>query len=100
MKWRMLLLLLPLLFVSAGTGWRPHGRVVQRVVHSAGFVEPHTLGSGAPEEIAAGPGLEALLGAPVNLNRVTTVRTRWQGPGHWPARPRAILVLIPGFLGG
>jgi pimeloyl-ACP methyl ester carboxylesterase len=100
MKWRMLLLLLPLLFAAAGTGWRPPGRVVQRVVHSRGFVEPHTPGSGAPEEIAAGPGLETLLGAPVNLNRVTTVRTRWQGPGFGKPRPRAILVLIPGFLGG
>jgi pimeloyl-ACP methyl ester carboxylesterase len=101
MKRRMLLLLLPLLFVAAGTGGpRPHGRVLQRVVHSAGFVEPHTPGSGAPEEVTAAPGLEALLGAPVNLNRVTTVRTRWQGPGHGAPRPRAILVLIPGFLGG
>jgi hypothetical protein len=99
MKWRMWLLL-PLLLVAAGNGWRPPGRVVQRVVHSAGFVEPHTPGSGAPEESARGPGLEALLGARANLNRVTTIRTRWQGPGRWAQRPRAILVLIPGFLGG
>jgi hypothetical protein len=96
-----LLLLLPLLGLVAGTGWhRPAGRVVQRVVHSAGFVEPHTPGSGAAEEAPAGPGLEALLGAPVDLNRVTTVRTRWQGPGGFAPRPRAILILIPGFLGG
>jgi pimeloyl-ACP methyl ester carboxylesterase len=101
MKPRMLLLLLPLLCAAAGSGWpRPHGRVTQRVVHSAGFVEPHTPGSGAPEEAPAGESLEALLGAEVKLNRVTTVRTRWQGPGFGAPRPRAILVLIPGFLGG
>jgi len=101
MKPRMLLLLLPLLAVTAGNGFHPRpGRVVQRVVHSRGFVEPHTPGSRAPEEVAAAPGLEALLGAPVNLNRVTTVRTRFEGPGWAFGRPRAILILIPGFLGG
>jgi pimeloyl-ACP methyl ester carboxylesterase len=102
MKRRMLLLLLPLLCVAAGRGAHgPPGRVVQRVVHSAGFVEPHTPGSGAPEETPAGPKVEALLGAAPDLNRVTTVRTRWHGPwGHGGPRPRTILVLIPGFLGG
>ena len=101
MKPRMrLVLLLPLLALAAGNGGRPPGRVVQRVVDSPGFVEPHTPGSGAAEEMAAGPGIVGLLGAPVNLNRVTTVRTRWQGPGLGAARPRAILILIPGFLGG
>jgi hypothetical protein len=101
MKPRMLLLLLPLLSIAAGNGWhhRP-GRVVQRVVHSRGFVEAHTPGSGAPEEVAAGPGLEALRGAPVDLNRVTTVRTRFELPRWGAPRPRAILILIPGFLGG
>ena len=97
---RMLLLLLPLLCIAGGSGAQPPGRVIQRVVHSPGFVEPHTPGSGAPEEAAAAPGLVALLGAPVELNRVATVRTRWQGPGRGAPRPRAILVLIPGFLGG
>lgn len=102
MKRRMLLLLLPLLCIAGGNGWHrpPPGRVVQRVMHSPGFVEPHTPGSGAPEEVAAAPGLEALRGAPVDLNRVTTVRTQWRGPGFGAARPRAILILIPGFLGG
>jgi pimeloyl-ACP methyl ester carboxylesterase len=102
MKRRMLLLLLPLLSIAGGSGWQrpPPGRVVQRVVHSPGFVEPHTPGSGAPEETAPAPGLVALLGADPDLNRVTTVRTRWHGPGRGLPRPRAILVLIPGFLGG
>jgi hypothetical protein len=97
---RMLLLLLPLVCIAGGSGAQPPGRVIQRVVHSPGFVEPHTPGSGAPEEAAAAPGLVALLGAPVDLNRIATVRTRWQGPGRGVPRPRAILVLIPGFLGG
>src|SRR5262245_10241620 len=103
MKPRMLsLLTLPfLLTFLGGTGFpRPPGRVVQRVVHSRGFVEPHTPGSGAAEEMAPAPGIGALLGTPVNLNRVTTVRTRWEGPGQGLARPRAVLILIPGFLGG
>jgi pimeloyl-ACP methyl ester carboxylesterase len=96
----LLLLLVALLCFAAGNGWPPKGRVVQRVVHSGGFVEPHTPGSGAPAEAPAAPGLEALLGAPVDLNRITTVRTRWQRPGKGSPPPRAILVLIPGFLGG
>jgi pimeloyl-ACP methyl ester carboxylesterase len=102
MKRRMLLLLLPLLCIVGGNGWQrpPAGRVVQRVVHSPGFVEPHTPGSGAPEESAPAPGLEALLGAPLDLNRVTTVRTRWRHARWGAPRPRAILILIPGFLGG
>jgi hypothetical protein len=101
MKRRMFLLLFPLLCVAGGTGWQwPPGRVVQRVVHSRGFVEPHTPGSGAPEEAAAAPGLAALLGAALDLNRVTTVRTLWRVTGWGPPRPRAILILIPGFLGG
>src|SRR5262245_7385111 len=77
---------------------RRDGEVVQRVVDSPGFVEPHTPGSGAPEEMPAGAKLEALLGAPVDLNRVTTVRTRFEGASR--RRPKAVLILIPGFLGG
>src|SRR5512134_3514856 len=101
MKTRILLLLLPLLSVSIAAAKSPPGRsggVGQRVVHSAGFVEPHTPGSGAPEELPAAPRVEALLGAPVDLNRVTSVRTRWEGPPE--RRPRVVLILIPGFLGG
>jgi hypothetical protein len=99
MKPRTPLLLLPLLFIAGGAG-RDHspGAVVQRVVHSAGFVEPHTPGSAAPEEMAATPGIEALLGGPLDLNRVTSVRTRWEGRSQ--RRPKAVLILIPGFLGG
>lgn len=54
MKLRMLLSVLPLCWLGSEAAFaRPPGRVVQRVVHSRGFVEPHTPGSGAPEEVAA-----------------------------------------------
>jgi hypothetical protein len=48
--------------------------------------------------MAAAPGIEALLGGPLDLNRVTSVRTRWEGRSQ--RRPKAVLILIPGFLGG
>src|SRR5262245_50174780 len=95
---RILLLLLALLLPSLAAAKPPPGRVDQRVVHSPGFVEPHTPGSGASEEVPAAPGLEALLGAAPDLNRVSTVRTTWAGPGR--RRPKVVLILIPGFLGG
>ena len=70
MKLRMLLSVLPVCLLGSEAAFtRPPGRVVQRVVHSAGFVEPHTPGSGAAEEVAATPGIEALLGAPVSQRR-------------------------------
>jgi hypothetical protein len=97
----ILLLLLPLLSVSVAAAGAPPGRsrgVEQRVVHSAGFVEPHTPGSGAPEELPAAERVEALLGAPLDLNRVTSLRTTWAGPSQ--RRPKVVLILIPGFLGG
>jgi pimeloyl-ACP methyl ester carboxylesterase len=100
-KTLILPLLLPLLVPAPATADSSNsdrsGRVVQKVVHSRGFVEPHTPGSGAPEELPVDPRLEALLGAPVKLNRVTTVRTRFEGPKR---RPKVVLILIPGFLGG
>ena len=71
--------------------------VTQEVVIKPGYVEPHTPGSGAPEEMAPSPAVVALLGPSPNLNRVTTVRTHKPFP---TAPPRAILILIPGFLGG
>ena len=70
---------------------------VQLVVDTPGYVEPFTPGSGAPEEIPQSAALTALLGPGADLNRVTTVRTRKMKPG---GPPRAILILIPGFLGG
>ncbi len=72
--------------------------VVQEIVEIPGFVEPHTPGSGAPEELplpAAGR-IEQLLGTSPDLNRVAYVRTRTAEASD----PRIIVVLIPGFLGG
>ncbi len=71
---------------------------MRELVTRPGFVEPHTPGSGAPEEFATAPVLETLLGPAPDLNRVTTLRTAL-GAAPGPP-PRAILILIPGFLGG
>ena len=57
MKLHMLISLLPLCGLgSEGALAQPPGRVLQRVVDSAGFVEPLTPGSGSPAELAAAPG--------------------------------------------
>ncbi len=99
MTLRMLLLVLSLCCAGSGPAFsQPPGRVTQRVVHSPGFVEPHTPGSGAPEEFETAPALEALLGEAPDLNRVSTVRTRWRSVSQ--RRPKVVLILIPGFLGG
>lgn len=76
----------------------PPGALRQVVVHRPGFVEVHTPGSGAPEEHAPTAAVTDLLGADVDLNTVTTVRTSFDNGSGAP--PRAVLILIPGFLGG
>jgi pimeloyl-ACP methyl ester carboxylesterase len=82
---------------------------VQRIVQRPGFVEPHTPGAGDPLELAPGPTLAALLGSAPELNRVTTIRTSLPRGGEVASggrgrprgpRPRAVLILVPGFLGG
>jgi len=72
--------------------------VLQTREQIPGFVEPHTPGSGAPEEHAlpAGGRIQQILGEEVDLNRVDYVRTRVAGA----EAPRIVVVLIPGFLGG
>ena len=93
--------LLPLLVLPMlGPAPCPSGgtAVSQQYLSVPGYVEPHTPGSGAPEEIAASANVQSILGATPNLNQVTYVRTfldRADAP-----TPRAILVLVPGFLGG
>jgi len=86
--------------VSLGTTVRcvPAANPWQEVVFAPGFVEAHTPGSGAPEEAVppAGGLLEQLLGENVDLNSVSYVRTYLNVKGN----PRAILIFIPGFLGG
>jgi pimeloyl-ACP methyl ester carboxylesterase len=63
-----------------------------------GHVEPHTPGSGDALEYAvpADSPIRQLLGDAPDLNRVEYVRTAYTQP----SRPTAILILIPGFLGG
>ncbi|MGH0030907.1 MAG: hypothetical protein ACQGVC_14030 [Myxococcota bacterium] len=96
-------LLLPLVVCSAFLGGTstcnpPAGLLSQVVVHEPGFVEIHTPGSGDPAEIAPTAAVTGLLGPAPDLNRISTVRTRWDNGSGDP--PRAILVFIPGFLGG
>lgn len=87
-----------------GAGERPRG-IEQVLVETPGFVEPHTPGWGAPEAFEVTPTVAALVGPTPDLNRVSTVRTRRlppgraRGPRRGP-RPRIVLILIPGFLGG
>ena len=82
---------------AAAKGSLGQGPVEERValerVAVGGFPEPHTPGAkgvAVPEKVAA------LLGRRANLNTVHYERTWLQGAG----RPGAILILVPGFLGG
>jgi pimeloyl-ACP methyl ester carboxylesterase len=72
-------------------------------VHSAyvtrpGFVQPQTPGSGLPDAITPTVKVQRILGAAPDLNRVTTLRFSIPKPSGAP--PRAVLILVPGFLGG
>lgn len=79
---------------------RPHPRLIQELVEIPGYVEPHTPGSGMPEEVL----LEAehpvvrLLGPKPDLNKVSYIRTTIETARGRP--PRVVIILIPGFLGG
>lgn len=63
-----------------------------------GHPEPHTPGSGAPEEMPATTTVQRVLGPTPDLNRVHYTRTFLNKPSGAP--PRAIVILVPGFLGG
>jgi pimeloyl-ACP methyl ester carboxylesterase len=101
---RRSLLLLPLLALpSLGPAACPSGGpsgtfVVQQYLRAPGYVEPHTPGSGAPEEIAPTATVQAIVGTDPDLNRVSYQRT-WLARANAPP-PRAVLILVPGFLGG
>ncbi len=81
--------------------------VVQQLRADRGFAEPHTPGSGiAGTEMAATDAVRSLLGEDPDLNRVTYVRTFLSRRSHVAEgraaggrRPRAVLILMPGFLG-
>lgn len=91
------LLLLP---ASSLQDCAPKPVLVQEVVSVPGHVEPHTPGSGAPEEVPLGADhpIVRLLGERPDLNRVDYIRSAFPDPGGRP--PRVVLILIPGFLGG
>jgi hypothetical protein len=63
-----------------------------------GHPEPHTPGSGAPEEMPTTTTVQRVLGPSPDLNRVSYARTFLTKPSGAP--PRAIAILVPGFLGG
>jgi hypothetical protein len=102
---RFALVALPLCAAAAiGAASCPSGGpggvlVAQQFVIAPGYQEAHTPGSGvAGVEMAASPNVQSLLGASPDLNHVTYLRTYVAKPGAPP--PRAILILVPGFLGG
>jgi len=96
---RLLLALAGALAAAAGLGpskCASQIAVVQQRQHIPGFIEPHTPGSGAPEEMPVADPIHQILGADVDLNRVDYVRTAVVGAND----PEIVLILIPGFLGG
>jgi len=79
---------------------KPEPVLVQELVEIPGYVEPHTPGSGMPEEVLLGPDhpVVRLLGPDPDLNKVHYLRTAMPRPDGKP--PRVITILVPGFLGG
>jgi hypothetical protein len=73
--------------------------VAEQYLVAPGTVEPHTPGSGvAGVEMAASADVQSVVGASPDLNRVSYLRTYLARPDAAP--PRAILILVPGFLSG
>jgi hypothetical protein len=76
----------------------PTPAVQHSYVTRPGFVSPETPGSGLAGELAPTVKVQRILGAALNLNTVSSFRTSIAKPSGAP--PRAILILVPGFLGG
>jgi len=101
MKSRALVSLLAasgLLATGATVASCPPPAVQTAYVIGPGHAEPHTPGSGAPEELPASVAVQRILGPEPDLNRVSYLRTWLPKPSGAP--PRAIAILVPGFLGG
>lgn len=97
MKLRTLLLLPIFGALSLGAGpCFPPLQVVSEEVVLPGHLEPHTPGSGQPEEMAPTAAVTQLLGAAPSLNRVSYLRTY---AANAAGQPNTILILVPGFLG-
>ena len=93
--------------VLAGTGLLATGATVascppppvqQVFVSMPGFVQPETPGSGAGVEMTPTIKVQRVAGETPDLNRATVLRTFLPKPSGAP--PRAIVILVPGFLGG
>jgi hypothetical protein len=101
MKRRSLTALLALAAVTttgATVATCPTPPVQLSYVTRPGFVSPETPGSGLAGELAPTVKVQRILGAAPNLNTVSSLRTSIAKPSGAP--PRAILILVPGFLGG
>jgi hypothetical protein len=98
--WLLPLLALPVLGPATCPSGGPSGLLVmQEYRHDSAYVEPHTPGSGvAGVEMAATPNVQSVVGATPDLNRVSYLRTFLAKPNAPP--PRAIWIVVPGFLGG
>ena len=94
----VLFVLLATLLVGVSRCNPPPSALSQVVVNQPGFLEVHTPGSGDAEEFAATAAVTTLLGPNPDLNTITTVRTTYDDGSSNPTR--AVLILIPGFLGG
>jgi pimeloyl-ACP methyl ester carboxylesterase len=103
MKRRWIALLPLLALPTLGPAACPSGGpsrilIMQEYLQVPGYVEPHTPGSGAGVEMPASPNVQSIAGAEPDLNRVTYLRTFLAKPNA-PA-PDAIVIFVPGFLGG
>lgn len=101
---RRWVLLLPLLALpvmgpaSCPSGGPGRSFIVQQYLHVPGYVQPQTPGSGSPLEMEATANVQSIVGAEPNLNKVSYLRTYLARPNAAP--PNAIVIFVPGFLGG
>ena len=72
--------------------------LAQSYVTLPGFVQPNTPGSGASIAMPTTTAVQRVVGPTPDLNRVNYIRTFQTKPSGQP--PRAVLILVPGFLGG
>jgi len=97
MKRRTLLPLLALCAAAVGSGpCQPPPQIESIEDARPGYVQPQTPGSGLPGEMATPAKVTQLLGPHPDLNTIHTLRTRLVGAA---SAPRAILIVVPGFLG-
>ncbi len=96
MRPRDLFLLPALGLLGLGTGQCLDPQLESLELSTPGYRQPQTPGSGLPGEMATPAKAAALLGPSPDLNQVSYLRTRLADA---IAPPRAILIVVPGFLG-